>query len=122
MLRGRPILIVEDEAIIALGLAAAVRDLGGTVVGPSTSVQHALALLGCNDVDAAIVDANLIDRDVTPLALELHRQDIPFVVHTAKGLPPELASALPDLLVVMKPTDAEHVVAQIAALVGTRSA
>ncbi len=122
MLSGRPILIVEDEAIIALGLAAAVRDVGGTVVGPSPSVQHALTLLERNDVDAAIVDANLIDRDVTPLALELYRQDIPFVVHTAKGLPFELASVLPDLLVVMKPTDAENVVAQIAALVETRSA
>lgn len=120
MLNGRPILIVEDEAVIALDLWAAVQDAGGAVIGPVATVHQAFHLLGCRNIDAAIVDANLADGDLTPLALELYRKNIPFVVHTARGLPPGLAATLPRLPVIMKPAEARIVVEKVAALLAEK--
>ena len=45
MLNGLAILIVEDEAFIAIDLADAITDLGGVVIGPVASVAEALALI-----------------------------------------------------------------------------
>ena len=68
MLDRRRILIAEDEAFIAFELATAVENAGGQVVGPVASVSEGLRLLDREDVDAAILDVRLIDRDVTPIA------------------------------------------------------
>ena len=45
LLAQSPILIVEDEPLIALSLKASVEDAGGTVVGPVGSVRAAMALV-----------------------------------------------------------------------------
>jgi len=113
MLDGLAILIVEDEQLLAMDLAFAVEDRGGVVVGPVASVAEGIAILaarqtGCGAQDgppmlAAVLDANLIDRDVTPLALRLIECGIPFVIHSAIGLPEALAASHPDLPLVRKP-------------------
>lgn len=103
MLTGLSILIAEDEALIALSLSDAVEEQGGHIVGPVATVAEGLALAGHVMVTAAILDANLLDRDITPLALRLIEQHIPFVIHTGTGLPEDLVRAHPDLAVVMKP-------------------
>lgn len=103
MLNGLTILIVEDEPTIALNLATAVEDIEGCPLGPVSTVAEGMALLQSETVAAAILDANLLDRDVTPLALALLAQAIPFVIHTGTGLPPMLAAAYPQLPVVLKP-------------------
>ena len=107
------ILIVEDEAIIALDLAHAVEDVDGVVVGPVASVAEALALLDIAPVCGAVLDANLVDGAVTPLALHLLDLGVPFVVHTGTGLPGELAVWPVDLSLVMKPALATRVVATL---------
>ncbi|WP_241659500.1 response regulator [Sphingomonas glacialis] len=107
------ILIVEDESLIALGLAMAVEDLGSDVVGPVATVADALALLAVGGIDAAVIDANLLDGLVTPVAMLLTEQGVPFVVHSATGLPGELASALAQAPLVMKPARPEHVVGKL---------
>jgi DNA-binding NarL/FixJ family response regulator len=56
------ILIVEDQAIIALDLESAVEESNGQVIGPASTVREALKLLHTNRVDAAILDANLPGR------------------------------------------------------------
>ena len=113
MPRKHRILIVEDEAIIALNLAHAVEDVDGEVVGPVASVAEALALLETTPVNGAVLDANLVDGAVTPLALHLLDLGVPFVVHTGTGLPPDLAARPVDLPLVMKPAQATSVVATL---------
>lgn len=107
------ILIVEDEAAIALNLAYAVEDVDGEVVGPVGSVAEAFALLDLAAVSGAVLDANLTDGVVTPLALHLLDLGVPFVVHTGTGMPPDLAEGRPDLALVMKPAQAPRVVATL---------
>lgn len=91
MLHNQPILIVEDEPLIAMCLADAVTCKEGLVIGPAASVKEALVLIEHHVIAAAILDANLIDRDVTPVALLLTKLHVPFIVHTAVGLPAGLA-------------------------------
>ncbi len=115
MLTGLKILIAEDEALVACDLACAVKALDGIVIGPVASVAEALSLLDEGAVDAAIVDANLIDRDVTPLAIRLIKLDVPLVVHTGNGLPDLLRQSHPYLPVVMKPMSSDTVLAALMA-------
>ncbi len=104
------ILIVEDEALIALDLACAVEDHDGEVIGPVASVAEALALLEMVPVAGAVLDANLRDGVVTPLARRLLDRGVPFVIHTGTGLPADLVETPVVLPVVMKPASARHVV------------
>jgi ActR/RegA family two-component response regulator len=107
------ILIVEDEAIIALDLADAVADVEAEVVGPVASVAEALALLATTPINGAVLDANLFDGVVTPLALHLLDLGVPFVIHTGTGLPIDLAARPRDVPLVMKPAKATSVVATL---------
>lgn len=53
------VLIVEDEALVAMFLADLVEDLGRTVVGPAASREAALEAAAANPPAIAIVDVNL---------------------------------------------------------------
>jgi CheY-like chemotaxis protein len=60
-LRSLRVLVVEDEAILALDLSDILEDLGHEVIGPAPSVARALSLLEglATPPDAAIIDMNL---------------------------------------------------------------
>lgn len=116
MLNHASILVAEDQPFIALDLALAVEDAGGNVVGPAASCEEALAFLATGIVHAAIVDVNLVDRDSSPVLEVLVGRDIPFIVHTAVDLPPELATRFSGLVVQIKPCPAASLVAQLAKL------
>jgi DNA-binding NtrC family response regulator len=82
---GRRLLIVEDELLIALELQAVVEQLGGTVVGPAGSVEDALELLSEMTPDAALLDANLREGRVTPVAQACRDRSVPFALVTGYG-------------------------------------
>ena len=113
MLNGLPVLIVENEHMIALSLSLAIEDLHGIVIGPVTTVAEALEVLARQPVGAAILDASLDDRDVTPVALHLIERAVPFVIHSGTGVPDDLAAQHPDLPIIMKPRSPEDVVATL---------
>jgi DNA-binding response OmpR family regulator len=107
------ILIAEDEPFIAFDIAHAVEDAGGEVAGPVGSVREGMALLERMPVEAAILDVNLSDRDVTPIANYLRARDIPVIFHTGLGLPPELEARYPQQTVCRKPTNPQCLVRAI---------
>lgn len=74
------ILIVEDDALIAMTLAEDLEDAGFTIAGPCMSVAHALHTLNVRDVDAAIVDLDLGRETSAEIAHALKRAELPFVV------------------------------------------
>jgi CheY-like chemotaxis protein len=78
-LAGRKILIVEDEAPIALNLAAAVAEAGGVVVGPTASVAASFALMAEHTLDGALLDIRLRGETSFPLADVLAVLNIPFI-------------------------------------------
>ena len=60
-----------------------------------------------------MLDADLFDGVVTPLALHLLNLGVPFVIHTGTGLPVDLAARPLDVPLVMKPAKATSVVATL---------
>lgn len=116
MFGGAQVLILEDEPLVALDLAATVEAAEGKVVGPFASVGEALAVLDDAEIAAAILDANLIDGEVTPVAILLRERGIPVVVVTGKGLPEGLCRTHPDLPVYSKPAEPQRILEELSAM------
>ncbi len=120
MLNYAAVLVAEDEPIIALDLEFAIEDAGGEVIGPASSVEHALTLLGSHSVAGAILDVNLIDRDISPVVECLIERRVPFILQSGVGLPPKLAARFPDLKVHIKPIIAVRLIEDLEALIVER--
>ncbi|HEY8576951.1 MAG TPA: response regulator [Devosia sp.] len=78
-LAGRRILVVEDEAILAMDIAAEIEDHNGVVLGPVTTLDEGIAALQQQNPDACIVNINLGPNKVYDLADLLIDRDVPFV-------------------------------------------
>ena len=70
-------MVVEDEAIIAMGLEDGLVDRGYDVAGPFSACSDALAYLKTNAPEFAILDAILTDGSCVVLARELQRRGVP---------------------------------------------
>jgi CheY-like chemotaxis protein len=84
-LEGLSVLVVEDEAPIALQLEDMLVELGCTVVGPASRVAQALQLLNDEEVDAAVLDVNIAGELVYPVADELTNRGLPYIFATGYG-------------------------------------
>lgn len=78
-LAGLRILIVEDDALVALNLQEFVESLGCTVVGPAGRLGEALRTLEREEIDGAMLDINLHGELVYPLAERLAERKIPML-------------------------------------------
>lgn len=91
------ILIVEDEALLALELQSELEDAGHSVVGHAMSSRDALSLIETCRPDFAFVDIQLLDG---PTGVDVGRQyaelGIPFVFVTGnlKRIPSDFAGAI----------------------------
>ena len=91
-LAGRRILVVEDEYILAQCLCEVLEQEGVEVLGPVASIEDALALLERGpQPDAAVLDVNLGNQSVYPVADRLGRQQVPMLF--TSGYDREMASA-----------------------------
>ena len=85
-LAGRRVLLVEDDYFIAVDLKSGFEEGGAQVLGPVASVGEALALIaGTTEIDAAVLDINLQDELVYPVADALHARGVPFLFATGYG-------------------------------------
>ena len=82
-LRAHRIMVVEDEALIAMVLVDHLQEIGLSAVGPFSRVADALKV--DEELDAAILDVNLAGESVYPVADMLHARGIPFVFMTGYG-------------------------------------
>jgi DNA-binding LytR/AlgR family response regulator len=97
LLTGLNILIVEDEFLIAMQLTRMIRDLGGRVLGPVSTVIAGTELLQKSAVDGAVVDINLGKESSASLAEELLARGVPVVLTTGYSVDmlPESLAQLP---------------------------
>jgi CheY-like chemotaxis protein len=111
-LDGLKILLVEDEAMVALLLEEMLQELGCGAVWRASSVTEALALLRDRRPDAAVLDINLAGEFAYPIASELEAAQIPFVYSTgygSKGVPAQWATRP----VIQKPFQLETLAAAL---------
>lgn len=118
MCRGATVLIVEDEALIALDVAMIVERAGGSVVGSGATPTEAPTLISKGvaarqPVTAAILDGNLADRDISPVVRRLHQCGVPMVVFSAVGLPGEVSPRAGEIPVILKPHPIDRAVATL---------
>ncbi|HVK47510.1 MAG TPA: LytTR family transcriptional regulator DNA-binding domain-containing protein [Pseudobacter sp.] len=79
------VMIVEDEAIVAMDLAAGLEKDGYEVVGIADNAAAALAIFAENEVDIVLMDVHIIGpKDGIETALELQKQRaVPLIYLTA---------------------------------------
>ena len=94
VLRGRRVLLVEDEMLVAMEFEGLLQRQGCAVLGPAPTVDRALALLDHEQPDAALLDLNLNGEPATAVAVALKTRGVPFVLVTGYG---EAQSSEPEL-------------------------
>ena len=82
-LKGRSILVVEDDVVLATDLTAQLTEAGCKAILPTTSISAAASTLVHYVVDAAVLDVNVQNEWVFPVAHALERAGIPFLFLTA---------------------------------------
>jgi CheY-like chemotaxis protein len=116
------ILVVEDEALIALELESLLDDLGHVTVGVAGTSAEAIAMGRTTAPDVALVDIHLVDG---PTGIEVaralsadRRTTVVFMTANAKRIPEDFAGAIG---VIAKPYS-ERVVASTLDYVADRRA
>lgn len=111
-LRGRSILVVEDEMLIGMDIRTALEEAGAFVTA-TTMVRHALILVEHDGLAAAIMDHALADGDSTELCARLTARGIPYVSYS--GFDP-VKGASPDAPYVSKPASMNTLLAAVEKL------
>ena len=103
-LAGLRVLVVEDEALVAMTIEDTLEEFGCEVVGPAGTLRTALRMAERESgrLDGALLDVNLGGEKVYPLADFLIRKDVPFVFLSGYG-PEGLDPAYAPATVVKKP-------------------
>jgi PAS domain S-box-containing protein len=112
------VLVVEDEPVIAAGIAAMLGPAGFEVIGPAGGIREALSLLEHEGCDIAVLDVILGSETSESVARELIRSGTPFVIISgySREQLPEFFRAAP---FIHKPLQADSLQAEIKRCVVT---
>lgn len=102
LLRGRRVLLVEDNMIIAMDGEDALRDLGAEVM-TAASVGRAREAIALHAFDMAVLDFNLGNETSLPIADLLADRGIPFLFATGYGDGLDLPDRFGDIVLLKKP-------------------
>jgi DNA-binding response OmpR family regulator len=100
------ILVLEDEALIALNLQDELQDSGYEVAGPFTDCSAALDWLRTATPDMAILDATLNDGSCHSVAAELSRRGVPFLIYSGHQEDQQLLAEFRHITWIEKPVPA----------------
>ena len=117
-LSGRRVLVIEDEYFLADDIMRALTALGARVVGPYGDLDEAAAVVDRDvAIDAAIVDINLRDQMVFPLARVLRSRKVPLVFTTGYDKS-SIAPEFQDVQLWGKPLDLKAMARELTSLLG----
>jgi len=91
VLKGVPVLIVEDSWHVAKALKLSLEELEMRVIGPTGTVAQARQFAVTQKPRLAVVDVNLEDGIATDFIAELYRRGVQVIVVTGYEFPPILA-------------------------------
>jgi PAS domain S-box-containing protein len=104
---GKPrVLLVEDEALVAMMIQESLKEFGYLVVGPVATAAEALAAAQDQEFDAALLDINLGDGMVYKVADVLAGRRVPFVFVTGYDAD-SVDSRFSEIPVLQKPIERE---------------
>ena len=118
-LRGHRILVVEDDALLALGYDEILKDAGAEVIGPAATLEEAGMLAAATGtISAALLDIRLGDDEVWPVARLLAGKGVPFAFCTGHFNPNSLSADWPGRPVLTKPIMPNQIIAALAEMLG----
>ena len=97
------VLLVEDEALIALDMHDVLTSAGFDVVGPAGDVATASDLADRESLDCALLDVNLGGSLVWPVAQRLRDRGVPFVLLTGYGASLQIPTTFAGVRCLFKP-------------------
>jgi CheY-like chemotaxis protein len=103
----RRVLVVDDEALIAMLVEDMLSDLGCETVGPAYQLSEALTMAREADFDCAILDLNLEGQTTYPVAKVLRARNIPFAFASGYAVS-DLGEGFGDVPVLHKPFNTAH--------------
>jgi DNA-binding response OmpR family regulator len=111
-LRGRKVLVVEDDALIAMLIADVLTERGATVDGPIGDPKAALRAADESSCDLALLDVHLGRGSSAEVATRLRARGVPvaFVTGYGRGGVPESFAAAPVLAKPFRDADLVRVV------------
>jgi DNA-binding NtrC family response regulator len=118
MLKGKHVLVIEDETLIAYDLEQALSTAGATVDVAST-VASALEAAEAPALTAAIIDLRLNGRSVRDVVERLGARDLPFIFYSGHTETPTAAS-WPRVPFLTKPLPADQVVEMLARVLAAK--
>ena len=113
-LKGRWILVVEDQPLVALDIVDSLAKAGASVLN-ATTLQEGLRLAEHPQLSAAILDLALGEHDCVPLCIRLSDRRIPFVIYTGY---PEVPAACRAGVIISKPAAHEVLLGALAQMLG----
>jgi CheY-like chemotaxis protein len=113
------ILLIEDEAILALVLEEFLIEAGFEIAGVAGRLETALALIERDISDAAILDANLAGVNSGPAAVALAARGIPFIVVSGYA-PEQQMGAFSGALCLRKPCRPDDLIQALRGLLPAR--
>ena len=114
----RSILLVEDNAIIAMDMSQMLASFGFDTLGPASTVEGALQLIEQSPPDAAMLDINLGNTRSWQVAHALRERTIPLILASGYAHT-EIESEFDDVPVLPKPvmkSDLRHALVQVGML------
>jgi len=106
MLAGKNMLVVDDEPMLAFDLADLLQLHGANIVGTCMSVDESRAQIDRDDrIDCALLDIQVGDQEIWPVARALKERGTPFVFVSAVCGIRELPEEFADRPCVPKPLD-----------------
>jgi|SoiMethySBSTD1v2_1073268.scaffolds.fasta_scaffold02625_13 PAS domain S-box-containing protein len=112
--RASRILVIEDEALVALQLQADLESAGHQVVGPARSLQAGMTLAEREEIDVALIDVSLGRETSAPIADRLLARNVPFAFVTGysdTAMLPEHLRTMPRLIKPYALPDVQRILA-----------
>jgi two-component system, chemotaxis family, sensor kinase Cph1 len=117
-LEGLLVLLVEDNALVAMAAQDALEDAGAEVAGPASRVTEALKLASVGRYDAALLDVDLRGEPVWPVADALAARGVPISFTTGYDMAMVMPDRFRDVPVLNKPYSDGALVGLVAKLAG----
>ncbi|MGC1860827.1 MAG: response regulator [Methylocystis sp.] len=119
-LQGLRILIVEDNPYIVLALEEMLVEQGLVIAGVASTIEQALHLAASGQIDLALLDVNIGERKIDPVAETLTRRKKPFIFTTGCGRA-GLPEAFLDRPIVEKPFYIEEILQTLRSALASAS-
>lgn len=97
------ILVAEDEMIVAFDLCETVEEAGFQVEGPHAGISSAMLAFQKEKPACAILDIQLDDGIVYPLAQKLADENVPIIFHSGRHSRAEVEARFPQATTLAKP-------------------